>query len=121
MVAPGLTLRRARALRAVMTPPEAALWRALRSRGVGGLRFRRQHPIGPWIVDFYCAEVGLAVEVDGESHAMGDPGRDTRRDADLDRRGVRVLRVAACDVLREIDGVLITIQAAADAATVPPG
>ena len=53
------------------------------------------------------------MEVDGESHAMGDPARDERRDADLRRRGVRVLRVAATDVLRELDGVVTAILVAA--------
>ena len=94
-----------------MTPPEVALWKALRNRQLGGHRFRRQHPVGPWIVDFFCAELGVAVEVDGESHAMGDPGYDARRDADLSMRGVRVVRLATNDVLQEIDGVLVRIRA----------
>ena len=58
-----------------MTPPEVALWQALRSRQLNA-RFRRQHPIGPWIVDFYCTERRLALEVDGWSHNVGDPARD---------------------------------------------
>ena len=94
-----------------MTPPEIALWQALRSRELDGYRFRRQHPIGPWVVDFYCAEAGLAVEVDGWSHNMGEPGRDARRDADLSRRGVRVIRFPATDVLRDLDSVLRSLQA----------
>ena len=106
----GLTLRRARALRHAMTPPEIALWEALRSRGVLDARFRRQHPIGPWIVDFYCAEQRLAIEVDGEGHGFGEIGYDERRDADLARRGVRVVRFAAIDVLREMDGVITMIK-----------
>jgi very-short-patch-repair endonuclease len=87
------------------------LWQALRSRQAGGLRFRRQHPIGPWIVDFYCAEHRLAVEVDGWSHNMGELGYDERRDADLARRGVRVVRFAAMDVMEALDGVLASILA----------
>ena len=105
----GLTLRRARVLRHAMTPPEVALWQALRSRQLNA-RFRRQHPIGPWIVDFYCTERRLALEVDGWSHNMGDPARDGRRDADLARRGVRVLRFAASDVLTNLDGVVRSVQ-----------
>ena len=93
-----------------MTLPEVLLWRALSRRQANGLRFRRQHPIGPWILDFYCAERRLAIEVDGECHAQGEIGRDDRRDTDLARRGVRVIRFAATDVLRELDGVLTTIE-----------
>ena len=107
----GLTLRRARDLRRTITPPEITLWRQLRSSQLGGSRFRRQHPVGPWIVDFYCAERGLAVEVDGEGHLHGEIGRDERRDADLARRGVRVIRFTAADVMREIDSVVRTIEA----------
>jgi very-short-patch-repair endonuclease len=109
MPPPGLTLRRARELRRAMTPPEIALWQALRSRRLGGFRFRRQHPLGPWILDFYCAERRLAVEVDGGSHNMGEIGRDERRDADLARRGVDVLRISASEVRADLDGVLATV------------
>ena len=109
----GLTYRRAQDLRRTLTPPEVALWQALRARKLAGLRFRRQHPVGPWIVDFYCAERRLAVEVDGEVHGMGDLDRDARRDADLTRRGVRVMRFAARDVLHEIDGVVAMIASEA--------
>ena len=105
----GLTLRRARTLRTTMTPPELAMWQALRSRRAGGLGFRRQHPVGPWIVDFYCAEHCLAVEVDGWGHNLGELGRDDRRDADLARRGVKVVRFTAIEVLGNLDGVLRTI------------
>ena len=94
-----------------MTPPEIALWQALRSRQAGGFRFRRQHPVGPWIVDFYCAERKVAAEVDGWCHNMGEIGRDERRDADLARRGVRVVRFAATEVLHDLDGVVRTIAA----------
>ena len=65
-----------------MSPPEARLWMALRKRAGGGLRFRRQHPIGPYVLDFYCDSAKLAVEVDGFAHVTGDhPERDLRRDA----------------------------------------
>ena len=94
-----------------MTPPEIALWQALRSRQAGGFRFRRQHPVGPWIVDFYCAERKVAAEVDGWCYNVGEIGRDERRDADLARRGVRVVRFAATEVLHDLDGVVGTIAA----------
>ncbi len=94
-----------------MTPPELTLWQALRSRQAGGFRFRRQHPIGPWIVDFYCANPKLAVEVDGWSHNMGELGRDQRRDDDLARRGVRVVRFSVAEVMQDLESVLATITA----------
>ncbi len=68
MRAPVLTQKRARSLRRAMTPPEAAIWLRLRERMPGRLTFRRQHAIGPYILDFYCAALNLAVEVDGSTH-----------------------------------------------------
>ncbi len=62
------TLRRARSLRRQLTPPEAKLWRRLRDRRAD-FKFRRQHPIGSYVLDFFCPEVRLAVEVDGDQHA----------------------------------------------------
>jgi very-short-patch-repair endonuclease len=59
------TFERARELRRQMSLPEIVLWQALRKARLGGLRFRRQHPIGPYIVDFYCPAARLAIEVDG--------------------------------------------------------
>jgi very-short-patch-repair endonuclease len=60
--------KRARKLRNSSTPAEQKLWQALRNRNLGDYKFRRQHPFGPYIADFFCAEVGLVVEVDGGSH-----------------------------------------------------
>jgi very-short-patch-repair endonuclease len=62
------TFDRARALRRKMSLPEVVLWQALRRGQVAGLRFRRQHPIGPYILDFYCLSARLAIEVDGFAH-----------------------------------------------------
>ncbi len=76
-----------------------------------GAKFRRQHPVGPYVLDFYSAECRLAVEVDGWSHNMGALGKDERRDAYLENRGVRTLRFPADLVLRDLDSVLDTIQA----------
>ena len=68
----------------------------LRNRQIGGFRFRRQHPIGPYILDFYCAEARLAVEIDGGSHDHPDQiGHDMRRDEWLAGKGVRTLRLPA--------------------------
>jgi len=100
------TQRRARELRRTMTLPEVLLWRELRKRPMG-LKFRRQHPAGRYVLDFYCAARRLAVEVDGEAHSRGDrPERDRVRDEWLAREGVRVCRVSAVAVLRDLDGVV---------------
>jgi very-short-patch-repair endonuclease len=114
MHAPEDTIRRARRLRRELTPPEARLWMALRRRQAAGLYFRRQHPIGPYVLDFYCDSARLCVEVDGFAHVTGDhPRRDERRDAWLADRGVRTLRIDARDVRDELDGVVGLIVAMA--------
>jgi very-short-patch-repair endonuclease len=114
MQAPEATVRRARQLRRDMSPPEARLWMALRGKQADGLRFRRQHPLGPFVLDFYCDSVRLAVEVDGFAHVTADrPQRDARRDDWLAARGVRTLRIDARDVRDELDGVVGLIVAAA--------
>ena len=88
-----------------MTPPEVALWLALRRNG-HGLRFRRQYPAGPYVLDFYNAPARLAVEVDGQAHDRGDrPARDAYRDHWLKVRNVQVLRYPAAEVLQDPDGV----------------
>lgn len=98
--------RNARRLRKEMTPPEIGLWLALR-RNLEGLRFRKQHSAGDYVLDFYCAPALLAIEVDGEAHARGDrPARDAVRDAWLASQGVRVLRYPASDVLTNLEGVV---------------
>ncbi|MDB5592398.1 endonuclease domain-containing protein [Enterovirga sp.] len=116
MRAPRLTFERARALRGAMTLPEVVLWQALRAGKLAGLRCRRQHPIGPFILDFYCPASRLAVEVDGSAHDVPDQARhDERRTAWLAERGIRVLRFAAADLLKPdmLEGVLLTIAEAA--------
>jgi very-short-patch-repair endonuclease len=113
--APELTFRRARALRRAMTPPEVRLWVRLRARGEGLPIFRRQHPMGSYILDFYCAAAKLAVEIDGEGHGMGDrPERDRHRDAWLAERGVTTLRVPAVDVMRRFEDTVQMIFEAAN-------
>ncbi|WP_308514530.1 endonuclease domain-containing protein [Sphingomonas flavescens] len=98
--------RNARALRRKMTLPEVFLWQALR-RNPSGLKFRRQHPTGPYVLDFFCGDARLAVEVDGEAHSRGDrPKRDDHRDAWLREAGIDTLRVRAADVLSDLDAVL---------------
>jgi very-short-patch-repair endonuclease len=83
-----------------MTLPEVLLWNLLR-KAPNGVVFRRQHPIGDFIVDFFCAKAGICVEIDGVVHDMGDnPERDKVRDANLKASGFEVLRIPASDVLR---------------------
>ncbi|MGH6988028.1 MAG: endonuclease domain-containing protein [Caulobacteraceae bacterium] len=111
-----LTLKRARALRREMSLPEVILWDALRQKRVQGLRFRRQQPMGNYILDFYCPGVNLAVEIDGADHGEPDrEGHDARRDRWLLAQGVRVLRFPAASVLDEesLEGVLEAIARAA--------
>ena len=104
--------RKARALRRRMTLPEIILWRVLRTRP-DDLKFRRQHPAGPYALDFYCDTAKLAIEVDGIVHDMGDrPMRDARRDAWLGEQGVATLRFRAEEVLNDLDAVLRLILAA---------
>jgi very-short-patch-repair endonuclease len=89
-----------------MTPPEIALWLALRKNPTG-LRFRRQYPASHYILDFYCAPARLAIEVDGFAHDTGDrPVRDAARDAWLNNQGVKVIRCPATEVLSNLDGVV---------------
>ncbi len=105
---------RSRALRRASTEAERELWWHLRRTvPVEGTHFRRQVPIAPYIVDFACLKHRLIVEVDGGGHGREEQARaDAARDADLARRGYRVLRFSNHQVFREIEGVLETIFAA---------
>ena len=106
--------RKARQLRRKMSLPEVLLWQQLR-QSPGGHRFRRQHPAGPYDLDFYCAPARLAIEVDGEAHDYGDrPARDAERDAWLEGQGVRVLRISAKAVLTDLDAVIRLILASVE-------
>lgn len=84
----------------------------LRGRQLAGMKFRRQQVIGPYIVDFYCAQAHLVIEVDGESH-VGRGNSDAARDSYLESHGLRVLRVTNDDVLRESEAVALAILRAA--------
>ena len=96
MRAPKRTMINARQLRRTLSMPEARLWRLLRARVPGRPVFRRQHPIGPYVLDFYCAKARLAIEIDGLAHEMGNrPQRDIRRDEWLASQGVTVVRIDA--------------------------
>jgi very-short-patch-repair endonuclease len=103
------TVERARALRREMTRPELRLWQFLRTRPEG-FKFRRQHPVGPYVLDFYCAHAMLAVEVDGAAHDMGEnPQRDERRDAWLAEQGVRTLRIPAVEIFDDLEAAATAI------------
>lgn len=120
MLAQHRSIANARDMRKNLTPPEARLWNALRRRALDGLKFRRQHPIGPFILDFYCVSARLAVEIDGAIHTLGDaPNRDDSRDLWLERHGVTVLRVEAWHVRDNLEGVLREIGRAAAMAEKP--
>jgi very-short-patch-repair endonuclease len=90
-----------------MTQGEWNLWGRLRNRQLDGFKFRRQHPIGPLIVDFACPATRLVVELDGPDH---DPQQDARRDRLLSERGWRVLRVNADHVFEGIDWMVELIR-----------
>lgn len=82
-----------------MSLPEVLLWNMLRGQPLG-IKFRREHPTGEYSIDFYCLDAQLAIEVDGESHSMGDrPLHDERRDAWLASKGIETLRIPARDLL----------------------
>ncbi len=96
----------ARDLRKRMTPPERRLWSALRLRP-GGFKFRRQHVLEPFTLDFFCYEAALCVEVDGFAHDLGsNPQRDIRRDRLLQAQGIKTLRIAATDVRDNLESVV---------------
>ena len=102
-------IRHARQQRRRMTLPEVVLWHQLRGRPQG-LRFRRQFPFRGYIADFACLERRLVIEVDGEAHSMGrNPQRDATRDRILAHAGFETLRIAARDVVRNLDSVLTYI------------
>jgi len=104
----------ARHLRRRLSLPEGLLWRALKAGKVDGLKFRKQHPLGPYILDFYCHEVRLCVEIDGGAHSFGrQPEKDAERDLWLADKGIRTLRISAAHVLQEIDGAVAMIVEAA--------
>lgn len=96
--------------------PEGLLWRAIKGRTVGGLHFRKQHPLGPYVLDFYCHEHLLCVEVDGATHGLGDQAwKDERRDAWLTDKGIKTLRISASCILDDVDDAVRMILTAAGA------
>jgi len=108
---PSVQKGRARKLRENQTDVESKLWSRLRDRQFNGVKFRRQHPIGAFVVDFCCVERGLVVELDGGQHAERSDV-DERRTRVLERFGYRVLRFWDNEVISNLDGMLETISEA---------
>lgn len=109
---------RARDLRHNLTNGERLLWSKLRAHRMDGLKFRRQHVIEPYIVDFVCLKARLIIEVDGESHFEdGREAADSQRDAYLTSRGFKVLRFGNHNVLTNINGIAGAIAEELEART----
>jgi very-short-patch-repair endonuclease len=96
-----------RALRKNMPPAEFILWSKLRSKNLNGCKFRRQYSIGMYIVDFYCPQLKLAIEIDGESHFVdGADSYDRNRQASIESFGVNFLRFTNTDIYERLEGVI---------------
>ncbi len=104
------SIGRARQLRRDATAAERKLWSHLRNRQLAGLKFRRQAPIGPSIVDFVCPEAKVVIEVDGGQHA--DSASDRQRDSGLRAKGYTVVRIWNNEVMANIEGVLAVVAGA---------
>jgi very-short-patch-repair endonuclease len=102
-------IRIARQLRVNQTDAETVLWNRIRNRQIDGHKFVRQEPIGKYVCDFVCRERRIIIEVDGGQH--NESAADATRDRQLVQEGFRVLRFWNNDVLGNLEGVLITIQA----------
>lgn len=98
---------RARAMRRQMTEAEARLWRIIRNRQIGGIKFSRQVPIGPYIADFAARMPRLVIELDGDTHT--DQARDARRTVQIEQQGYRVIRFSNQDVTTNPEGVASVI------------
>ena len=99
----------ARELRKNSTPAEKILWNHLRNRQLYGPKFRRQHPIPPFIVDFYCAQIHLVIEVDGEIHNF-QQDQDQSRQEWLEENGYKVIRFTNDQIFNQLDWVLTEIM-----------
>ncbi|MEZ3135953.1 endonuclease domain-containing protein [Stutzerimonas kunmingensis] len=111
----------ARSLRKQLTDCERLLWRCLRNRGLAGFKFRRQHQWPPYVLDFYCAELQLVIELDGGQHYDDDGlAKDRLRTDYLSRQGLEVLRFSNLEVLQNLDGVLTELLCWIEARTPHP-
>jgi very-short-patch-repair endonuclease len=104
-------VKRARVLRSNMTQPETILWSRLKSKNIYGYKFRRQQPIFDYIIDFYCHELKLIVEVDGEIHALiENADSDKKRENMLRTNGYHILRFTNFDIHNDIETVIDKIK-----------
>jgi very-short-patch-repair endonuclease len=102
-----------RSLRTNMPKAEGLVWARLRDRQVEGYKFRRQYSVGAFVVDFYCPELKLAIEIDGPSHRMdGAPEYDAQRQLFLEGKGITVLRVTNVQVYQDLDAAIGLIVSA---------
>ncbi len=103
-----------------MPPAEIILWSKLRGKNLLGLKFRRQYSIGPYIVDFYCPQLKLAIEIDGESHYIdGAQGRDLMRQSIIESAGITFLRFTNGDIYDRLEGVIEKILEKAEKTDLP--
>jgi very-short-patch-repair endonuclease len=118
MLRPFERVKRARRLRREMSLPEVLLWARLRGPDSRAVKFRRQHPVGPYVLDFFCEAAGLCVEIDGWSHGER-VAEDRRRDERLRALRIRTLRIVAADVLRDPDQIAEWVREEALGHTTP--
>lgn len=97
----------ARKLRQTSTPTEQILWKHLRGAQMNGYKFRRQYPIGPFVLDFYCAAIQLVIEIDGDVHALRSQIKhDQNREQYLKDKGLTIFHVTTHEIIENLDGVL---------------
>ena len=106
----GGKVTRARELRRDSTYPEKICWELLRAHRMSGIKFRRQHPIGPYFADFACTQRKLVIEIDGEHHA-NQAEADARRTTLMESKGWRVMRFPASEVVSNREGIWAAIEA----------
>ena len=110
-----------RRLRSDSPTAETTIWTSLRRKNIVGYRFRRQYSVGPYVIDFYCPALKLAVEIDGDSHFIGDAVEDDKqRQAFIESFGIRFLRFTNRDIYDNLEGVLEAITSVALAKSDPP-
>jgi adenine-specific DNA-methyltransferase len=115
------TVITARQLRGQLTDAEQILWSALRDSRLHGIKFRRQHPFGPYVLDFFCVKAQLDVELDGSVHMQPEQREyDDERTSYLNTHGLRVLRLRNEDITDRLDEVMTRIMEAASPTPQPP-
>ncbi|MGH6787685.1 MAG: endonuclease domain-containing protein [Novosphingobium sp.] len=111
---------KARKLRKTMSLPEVLLWKHLKRHPLG-IKFRRQHPVEHYVIEFYCPPAKLGFEIDGIAHDMGDrPERDPIRDAVIRSHGIETIRIPASEVLKSVERVAEAMVLECDKRCCPP-